>query len=248
MDEETVLNALQMEADPDSSGQGGSSWVYVTTTDGVDIFHKSYEKHIGVMGKGFLPDVDPQSLFNFLKKSGNRVSFDSFCSDTNEVDKSSPTSDIVRLCFKLWPGAPRDVLMQRFWKSFQDTTFILASTSTEHKDMPPSPQYLRCDVAVAGVILSHQKILKEKPPKSPAKTQEEEDGDPTEEGGFTPIPDPTHQPPVEEKEEWIEGTEFTYIVVVDTMAWVPETVMRRWSLDYPLLIKNASEEMKKRGR
>ena len=40
---------------------------------------------------------------------------------------------------------------------------------------------------------------------------------------------------------------FILTVIVDLGAWVPETVLRPWSLDYPQLIKNAAAEMKNRG-
>ncbi|KAH7815267.1 putative StAR-related lipid transfer protein 10 [Monocercomonoides exilis] len=269
IDNTDIIQSFLDEINVENRNTSPNSWVFVSNLNGVDIFHKTFDKHIGILGEAFLPDVNPSTFFNFLRKAGNRVSFDKSCVDSNDVDKLTPESDVIRYYFKLWPAAPRDVVVKRCWKELKNKSFILAETSITHSETPEVPTYLRSDVAIAGYLLSRHRIPKGKSSIDTSSISEDVKGkvesDFAQSSSTTPTsPVPSISPSmlsstltsaaigteeeVEDYENYIYGTKYTYLVVVDPMAWVPETVLRKWSLEYPQILKAAAEEMKSRGR
>ncbi|KAA6356293.1 MAG: hypothetical protein EZS28_048181 [Streblomastix strix] len=125
-DEEVIASFVQ-ELEAAESGQPG--WVFVATLNDVDIFHRAYDKHIGLRAEGFIPEINIGMFNAFLKQPVNRPTFDKYCIDGSVSERQSPDCDLVILKFKCWPAAPRDVLLKRVYKSIEDKTFLIASTS-----------------------------------------------------------------------------------------------------------------------
>jgi hypothetical protein len=46
----------------------------------------------------------------------------------------------------------------------------------------------------------------------------------------------------------IRGTKYEYVVVFDPISWVPECVLRKFSMEYPLIVQRAVKEMEQRKK
>jgi hypothetical protein len=66
MSTQDVIQAFLDEINKDNWTASDFSWVFVTNLNGVDIYHKTYDKHIGILGEAFLPDVQPSQLYSLL--------------------------------------------------------------------------------------------------------------------------------------------------------------------------------------
>ena len=65
MDESSkVIGALLNELDKDNWDSSRNTWSFIANLNGVDIYHKTFDKHIGLLGEAFLPEVDPEHLYS----------------------------------------------------------------------------------------------------------------------------------------------------------------------------------------
>ncbi|KAA6360714.1 MAG: hypothetical protein EZS28_043759, partial [Streblomastix strix] len=147
------------------------------------------------------------------------------------------------------------ILLQRVYKSIEDKTFLIASTSITNFSVPETSKYLRCDVAIGGICLTEARIPR--PPPAEEQTEKKDDEPPK---ATTPQPKYGQAPAVEqhipteeeiaaaEEKKWVKGVKYTYIVIVDPCSWVPETVLRKWSLEQPQIIAKAAAEFKKKNK
>lgn len=66
MEGSRVISAFLKEIDKDNWETSKNPWSFVANLNGVDIYHKIFDKHIGVLGEAFLPDVDSEQLFSVI--------------------------------------------------------------------------------------------------------------------------------------------------------------------------------------
>ena len=52
------------EIDKEEWKHSTNPWTFVANINGVDIYHKTFDKHIGILGEAFLPEVDSRQLFS----------------------------------------------------------------------------------------------------------------------------------------------------------------------------------------
>ena len=65
-DHSKFIVSLLKELDKEAWKQSPNPWTFVANLNGVDVYHKTFDRHIGVLGEAFLPNVDAQQLFSVL--------------------------------------------------------------------------------------------------------------------------------------------------------------------------------------
>jgi hypothetical protein len=117
---------------------------------------------------------------------------------------------------------------------------------------PEQQSYLRCDVTIAGIHVIDTYIEKphEDIPEVKNDTVEEEvnqEGLSEEQSLKSRIE--KERAEEEKKDKFrIKGTKYEYIVVFDPISWIPECVLRKFSMEYPLIVQRAIKEMEVRKK
>ena len=74
-EEPRIYTAFLNELNKESWKRSPNPWSFVANLNGVDIYHKTFDKHLGLLGEAFLPEVEPDQLFSFFQPRDSYFTF-----------------------------------------------------------------------------------------------------------------------------------------------------------------------------